>query len=101
MGAYWWFIFPLIVIAMFVIARLMRAQTVHSTDDMLSRQMRETSARPPAGIRDHGSLDANLLDEPEILREIQRGHKIEAIKMVRTRFGLGLAEAKELVERHS
>lgn len=31
---------------------------------------------------------------------IQRGHKIEAIKLVREEHGLGLKEAKDLVDRY-
>lgn len=99
MDAPWWIIFPLIVVAMAIIARMLRVRG-NRPDDMINRQMRD-STRPPASIADHGVLDGNLLDEPEILREIQRGHKIEAIKLVRERFGLGLKEAKDLVERHS
>jgi Ribosomal protein L7/L12 C-terminal domain len=35
----------------------------------------------------------------EVLRAIERGRKIEAIKILRERTGIGLANAKVLVER--
>lgn len=101
MDAPWWIIFPLVLAAMALIARVLRVRGIDPQDDMISRQIRETDQRPPANLHDRGVLDANLLDEPEILRAIERGHKIEAIQLVRERFGLGLAEAKDLVERHS
>lgn len=99
MDAPWWILFPLILLAMAIIARMLRVRG-NRLDDMIERQRRE-SDRPPISLRDHGVLDGNILDEPEILREIARGHKIEAIKLVRERFGLGLKEAKDLVDRHS
>ncbi len=37
----------------------------------------------------------------EVLRAIEAGHKIEAIKMLREATGLGLANAKVLVDRVS
>ena len=43
---------------------------------------------------------AALLAVPEIGAALARGQKIEAIKLVRERSGLGLKEAKDLVERH-
>ena len=35
----------------------------------------------------------------EVLRAIEKGHKIEAIKILREKSGLGLANAKVLVDR--
>lgn len=37
---------------------------------------------------------------PEVLAALGRGHKIEAIKLLRESHGLGLKEAKEAVEAH-
>ncbi len=38
--------------------------------------------------------------DPEIVRAYQRGNKIEAIKVLRQRTGIGLAEAKQIIEAH-
>jgi hypothetical protein len=43
---------------------------------------------------------AAILAAPEIRAALARGQKLEAIRLVRERSGLGLKEAKELVERH-
>ena len=40
-----------------------------------------------------------MLAVPEIRLALAGGNKIEAIKLVRERTGLGLKEAKELIER--
>ena len=37
---------------------------------------------------------------PDAIAALQRGDKIEAIKITRERLGLGLKEAKDLVEAH-
>ena len=51
----------------------------------------------PAGAAPIGDVPAELQRE---LRElVAAGRKIEAIKLVRAATGLGLAEAKDLVER--
>jgi len=47
------------------------------------------------------SDQAALTAIPEIRAALAGGHKIEAIKLVRERTGLGLKEAKDLVERIS
>lgn len=62
--------------------------------DMLEDQRREARSRavPSAELR-------ALLDRPDIAEAIAQGRKIEAIRLVRERSGLGLKEAKELVER--
>lgn len=44
--------------------------------------------------------DEDFAIPPEALGALERGHKIEAIKIIRERTGLGLAEAKQLAERH-
>lgn len=95
----WWIILPLIVVAFAIIARILRAQS-SGPDDMIARQMRE-SRHPPVSAGAQGATEPNLLDQPDILLQIEQGRKIEAIKMVRERFGLGLKEAKLLVDRHS
>jgi ribosomal protein L7/L12 len=43
--------------------------------------------------------EQELLATPEIRAAINAGHKIAAIKLIREQSGLGLKEAKELVER--
>ena len=45
--------------------------------------------------------DVNYRDLPysdEVLAAVQRGHKIEAIKILREETGLGLKEAKEAID---
>ena len=55
-------------------------------------------ARPwPAGAAPIGDLPPDLAAEARAL--LAQGDKIEAIKLVRAATGLGLAEAKQLVER--
>jgi ribosomal protein L7/L12 len=61
--------------------------------EMIDRQRRATR------IASSGELAA--LASPEVRAALGGGRKIEAIKLVRERTGLGLREAKELVERHS
>jgi DNA-binding beta-propeller fold protein YncE len=56
---------------------------------------------PPAGRNanvDFASLTGRALKIAEIQREIQRGNKINAIKIFRETFGTGLKEAKDAVE---
>ena len=62
--------------------------------DMIERQRR--AAPPPDPTIDESAL----LAAPEIRAAIAAGRKIEAIKLVREQSGLGLKEAKELVERY-
>jgi hypothetical protein len=55
--------------------------------------------RPAAGPSvDFSSLTGRALKIAEIQREIQRGNKINAIKIFRETFGTGLKEAKDAVE---
>ncbi len=59
--------------------------------DMIDRQRRAAPAeRPPA--------DRKALSDRGVREAIARGNKLEAIRLVRERTGLSLAEAKELVE---
>jgi large subunit ribosomal protein L7/L12 len=51
----------------------------------------------PAGVAPIGDVPAEL--ETELRELVAAGRKIEAIKLVRASTGLGLAEAKDLVER--
>jgi ribosomal protein L7/L12 len=54
------------------------------------------SAQPPAALQPE---ETAILADPEIGAALARGNKIEAIRLVRERTGLGLKESKELVER--
>ena len=47
-----------------------------------------------------GSDHLTVLAQADVREAIARGKKIEAIKLVRERTGLGLKEAKLLVERY-
>jgi hypothetical protein len=51
----------------------------------------------PAGAAPIGDLAEEVAGE--VRAQLAAGHKIEAIKLVRAATGLGLAEAKDMVER--
>lgn len=92
---------PIIVAVVGIILLLLFLLMRRKSGDMIERQRREAAvrARPriPAPATPEG--EAALLAEPEVREALDAGHKIEAIKLVRERTGLGLKEAKELVER--
>ncbi len=59
--------------------------------EMIERQRRATP--PPLADRQA------VLNSPEVRAAIAQGRKIEAIKLVRERTGLGLKEARDLLEK--
>jgi large subunit ribosomal protein L7/L12 len=77
--------------------------------DMIERQQR--AARRIGAPTPHRSGEASHLPQslrsdeaavlavPEVRTALERGRKIEAIRLVREHTGLGLKEAKDLVER--
>ena len=72
-----------------------------SGGDMIERQRRDAPhpvphLRPAPGLQPG---EEAVLALPEVRRALAGGQKIEAIKLVREHTGLGLREAKELVER--
>ena len=78
-------------------------------EDMIARQKRKTISalersqprqREVAPDTTRSDVEA-LLAVPDIRDALQKGRKVEAIKLVRERAGIGLKEAKELVERAS
>ena len=62
---------------------------------------REMIASQRASTFQPGSDHLTVLAQREVQQAIASNNKIEAIKLVRERTGLGLKEAKQLVERHS
>ena len=64
------------------------------------RDARRIASHAPAHRTAPLPEEAALLAVPEIRAALAQGQKIEAIRLVRERSGLGLKEAKELVERH-
>ena len=56
-----------------------------------------TATHPAIALPD----DAVVLADPAVRAALAGGNKIEAIKLVRERTGLGLKEAKDLVERNA
>jgi|SRR5688500_17561008 len=85
------------VLAILVIGALRR----RSGGEMIDRQQREarriaTKSSPAVALHPD---DEAVLVIPEIRLALAGGQKIEAIKLVREHTGLGLREAKELVER--
>lgn len=68
--------------------------------DMLESQRRATGRAALSTGRPAATDGEARVLAPEIRAALGEGRKIEAIKLVRERTGLGLKEAKELVERH-
>ena len=81
----------LTALAFLVLLRL--AFSRRAGGDMIERQRR---AAPPALAPGE---EAALRARPDVAAALTSGSKIEAIKAVREASGLGLKEAKELVER--
>jgi ribosomal protein L7/L12 len=61
-----------------------------------ARRLAAHSAQPPGAPLPEENA---ILAIPEISAALAGGNKIEAIKLVRERTGLGLKESKDLVER--
>jgi|GEM_PF-1595687 len=89
----------------------MRAFGRRSGGDMIEQQRKATprapSPVPPplagdADLAPHNppSAEAALMAIPEVRSALERGRKIEAIRHVREATGMGLKEAKQLVERN-
>jgi len=95
---------PLWLLALVGIALATLAVVVlraRSGGEMIQHQQRDARhsaphARPAPALQPD---EAAVLAIPEIAAALVGGNKIEAIKLVRERTGLGLKEAKELVER--
>ena len=98
-------------IAILVVIILFTLMRRRAGGDMIERQKRETTGlldnapRPdPSDSQRPSNIPSDeqgVLAVPEIRSAIERGRKIEAIKLVRERAGMGLKEAKELVDRAS
>ena len=87
-----------IALAILAVAFASRAR---SGGEMISHQQRDArrvaAQLPPAQVLQRD--DEAVLAVPEIRLALAGGQKIETIKLVREHTGLGLREAKELVER--
>ncbi|MEZ5682559.1 MAG: ribosomal protein L7/L12 [Erythrobacter sp.] len=84
---------PLPFLALAVVALILLALVARRRGggDMIERQRRDTPTIP---------VDADkVLADPDVAAAISANRKIEAIKLVRLKTGLGLKEAKDLVER--
>jgi len=88
---------PLIALAVLALVVLALLARRRGGGDMIEQQRR--MAPPPPARRMTGESAEKILAQPDIAAAIAAGHKIEAIKLVRERTGLGLKEAKDLVER--
>ena len=62
---------------------------------------RDMIAEQRAQVFEPGSDHLTVLAQPDVSDAIAGRRKIEAIKLVRERTGLGLKEAKQLVERQA
>ena len=78
-----------------------RGERTGSGRDMLETQRRSAGRSGLGDSRPPPADQLDLLARPEIRGALESGRKIEAIKLLRERSGLGLREAKELVERHA
>ena len=82
-------------LAVFVFVVLARLAFARRGGEMVERQRR---AAPALALP--AAEEAALLAHPEVAQPLAAGRKIEAIRELRRISGLGLKEAKELVERH-
>jgi ribosomal protein L7/L12 len=70
-----------------------------------ARERAQTTARLAAIERKldvvlgHLGIAESPPEEPDVLRHLERGERIQAIKVYRERTGMGLADAKEAVDR--
>lgn len=95
---------PLWLLALVGIALAILAVVVfraRSGGEMIQHQQRDArhSAPHPRSAPAFQPDDEAVLAVPEIRLALAGGQKIEAIKLVREHTGLGLRDAKELVER--
>lgn len=84
-----WILIPAALLLLVLLVRALRG----GDREMIARQ-RERTFEP-------GTDHLTVLAQPDVQAAIAGGKKIEAIRMVRERTGLGLKEAKQLVERRS
>lgn len=84
-----WILTPAALLLLVLLARVLGG----GGRDMIERQ-RASSFEP-------GSDHLTVLAQDDVQDAIARGRKIEAIRLVRERTGLGLKESKQLVERRS
>ena len=85
-------------IALAILALAIVSRT-RSGDEMIAHQQRDARRPAPPPRAAAQSDDEAVLQIPEVRRALAGDHKIEAIKLVREHTGLGLKEAKDLVER--
>ena len=65
----------------------------------ISSGSRDMIEKQRAAVFEPGSDHLTVLAQPDVQAALMNRRKIEAIKLVRERTGLGLKEAKQLVER--
>ncbi len=80
-----WILIPAALLLLIFLVRALRGG-----GDMIERQRRATLAP--------STEQSAALAQPDIRDAIASGRKIEAIRLVRERTGLGLKESKQLVE---
>jgi hypothetical protein len=90
-----WILVPAALLLLFLLVRPL----LRSRGDMIERQRRATGDlalnHPPRP----GEPDP--MSDPQIRAAIEGRRKIEAVKLARERYGLGLKEAKDLIERQT
>ncbi|WP_305095687.1 ribosomal protein L7/L12 [Croceibacterium aestuarii] len=84
-----WILVPAALLLLVLLARALSG----GSRDMIERQR--------AATFEPGSDHLTVLAQPEVQEALRAKRKIEAIKLVRERTGLGLKEAKLLVERQA
>ena len=97
---------PLWLIALVALVLLLLAWLAfrRGSGDMIERQRRDARSRSmqpsPHRVAPPTPDEAALFALPQIREALERGNKIEAIRLVREHSHLGLKESKELVERY-
>ena len=81
---------PFLILGVVLLIVLAMAARRRGSGEMVERQRRSA----PIARRDA----QEALADPEVAAALASGRKIEAIRLVRERTGLGLKEAKDLVE---
>jgi ribosomal protein L7/L12 len=82
-----WILVPAVLLLLWLLSRAFHPRG----SDMIDRQRGETPSASPEQL-------APALADPEVRATLAGGHKIEAIRLVRRRYGLDLKGAKDVVE---
>jgi hypothetical protein len=106
MSMSFWLICLVVALAALIAVIALRRRGGGEMIERQHRAARRIGLPTPPGVAEGSHLpdslrsdEAAVLAVPEVRTAIEGGRKIEAIRLVREHTGLGLKEAKELVER--